>query len=238
MTSLSESAVRPLEWTDELVGRFWDYQSTHRQDEYFTRRFGQRIVEETRRHIPTAAKICDFGCGAGYLTAFLAQRFKIAGYDFSTTSVEATRHRLKGAPNFLGAYVCTDPSPMHGTFDAVYLVETVEHLLVGQEASTMKMVGDMLGPGGSVIVTTPNAEKLDSSMVYCPCCQHEFHRWQHVRSFSKEDLIEFMDKYGFSLREIFSTDFSAVGFWPSLKKHLRQLLGRKNPHLVYIGVKK
>lgn len=233
----SESTVEPLKWNDYFVANFWNYYATYRPNDYFTRQFGDRIVKATARFIDRGATICDFGCGAGYLLEKLVRNFKAAGCDFSPSNVEATKARLGNAPNLLGVYLSTDAALPAKSFDTVYLVETVEHLLEPQVLPTMEAVARVLKPRGKIVVTTPNSEDLAASTVYCPSCQHTFHRWQHVRSFSEAELNVFMQRAGFEPIRIFTTDFGANGPIQRLKAVIRPLIGRRNPHLVYVGCK-
>lgn len=224
---------RSLHWTGPLVARFWDYYAVHRAQDYFTRRVGAAIVAQTMRYLPSNAAVCDFGCGAGYLTEHLAQRFNCAGVDFSPKNVEATRARLAGNAKFTGAMLADEARSRGQTFDAIYLVETVEHLLDDTVTPTLAFVRDALRAGGRVIVTTPNEEDLHASMVFCPCCEHEFHRWQHVRRFDAASLSRFMEAAGFVTVRTFATDFTIAN---PLVRGLRRLLARRPPpHLVYIG---
>lgn len=224
-----------LPWTRQLVARFWDYYAQHRPDAYFTHRFGERIVALTARHVPAGGTVCDFGCGAGFLTAHLTRRFRTTGVDFSPANLVVTRARLSGHPNFAGA-VSSDDARMAGpAFDAVYLVETVEHLLDGHVDVELAKVFALLRPGGVVIVTTPNEERLSDADVFCPECSHVFHRWQHLRRFDAGSLTVFMGRAGFDRVRTFTTDFAESNL-PLL--WARRLLARRPlPHLVYVGRK-
>lgn len=219
------------------MAKFWNYYATYRPNDYFTRQFGDQIVNATERFIDRGSTICDFGCGAGYLLEKLVRNFKAAGCDFSPNNVAATKARLDNAPNLLGVYQSTDATLPANFFDAVYLVETVEHLLAEQVVPTMEAVARVLKPGGKIVVTKPNSEDLAASTVFCPNCQHTFHRWQHVRSFSEAELKLFMQQAGFEPIRIFTTDFAATGLIQRLKAVARPLLNRRNPHLVYVGCK-
>lgn len=235
MSEKDPARVGELVWTDALLAQFWSYYATHRQKDYFTSQYGQRIVQVTARFIDDGSLVCDFGCGAGHLLDKLLPRVRAAGCDFVASNVKATEARVGQAKNLIGVYLSTDRQLSDEFFDVLYLVETVEHLLEAQVAPTMRDVWRLLKPKGKIIVTTPHREDLEGALVYCPTCSHTFHRWQHVRSFSEADLVTFMRKAGFDPITVFTTDFGASGIIQRLKSRFRPFFGRKNPHLVYIG---
>lgn len=224
----------PLEWTDEHLADFWDYYAESKQEDYFTNLFGDRILALTRRFYRPDALVCDYGCGSGFLLEKLLRTHRAAGCDFSEANLAAVQERLGGHRNLAAMFRVGEP-PSDMRFDAVYVVETVEHVLDRHEEQFFANLTGLLRPGGVVVVTTPNAETLAAETVYCPHCRHEFHRWQHVRSFDAASLAEFFGKRGFERVETFTTDFAARTPWQALKARLRPLLARTNPHLVYIG---
>jgi 2-polyprenyl-3-methyl-5-hydroxy-6-metoxy-1,4-benzoquinol methylase len=226
---------KPLEWTNELVGRFWSFQAQNRPEDFFTHLFGNRMVSITEPYIPKGSTILDFGCGSGFLLQRLISRYPIAGYDWASANIEATRSRVGNHPNLIRLYAGERGEQPVGPFGVVYLVETVEHILESQLSATLSHVASLVAAGGIVIATTPNDEDLEASTVYCPCCKHTFHRWQHIRSLSEQGMTALFGKHGFEAMAVFSTDFSAKGRWQQFKTTMRPYLGRKNPHLVYIG---
>jgi 2-polyprenyl-3-methyl-5-hydroxy-6-metoxy-1,4-benzoquinol methylase len=233
---MTQRAAAPLAWTDEQLGTFWDYYARHRQEDYFTGLFGDRILDLTRRYYAPGALLCDYGCGSGFLLEKLLRAHRAAGCDFSEGNLQAVRERLGGHPNFAGVFRIGEP-PAATQYDALYVVETVEHVLERHEAQFFGNLTALLRPGGIVVVTTPNAEDLAAETVFCPQCSHAFHRWQHVRSFDGAALTDFFGRRGFQAVATFTTDFAARGPWRRLKAQLRPVLGRRNPHLVYVGRK-
>ena len=233
---MSKPGVEQLAWTDEQLSTFWGYYAEQRQEDYFTGLFGDRILSLTSGFFAADARVCDYGCGYGFLLDKLLRGHRAAGCDFAPANVDAVRRRLGGHPNFIGAFRIGE-APTDGLFDAVYVVETVEHVLARHESQFFENLAAVLRPGGVVIVTTPNAEDLAAETVFCPHCQHAFHRWQHVRSFDAASLSEFFRRC-FDPVTTFTTDFSARTAWQRLKTRLRPVLGKRNPHLVYVGRKR
>jgi len=231
---VSDRPVAPLEWNDELLASFWGYYAQHRQEDYFTGLFGDRILELTRRFYAADAIVCDYGCGSGFLLEKLLRSHRAAGCDLSEDNLAAVRRRVGNHPNLVATFRVGSP-PVDMRFDALYAVETVEHVLARHEEGFFHNLAELLRPGGVVVVTTPHAENLDAEIVFCPGCRHTFHRWQHVRSFDADTLAGFFAQRGFEPISVFTTDFAARSPWRRLKARLRPALGRVNPHLVYAG---
>lgn len=228
------SVFAPLEWTDEFVSNIWEYYGT-KAEAYFTYQFGDRILEETQGHIPENATVCDYGCGAGFLLKRLLETHQTAGIDFTRKNLEKTAHLAQNHPNLIGLFEPSECASLAESFDVIYFVETVEHLLDHHIDSTFSALANLLKPGGVVICTTPNDEDLREQEVFCPVTCKVFHRYQHMRSFTAGSLERLFANQGFTAIKTFTTDFTARTLKDRLKTRLRPALGRKNPHLVYVG---
>lgn len=238
MTNAHEQdATVAMQWSPELVRSFWEYYARNRQDDYFTHLFGDQIYAETRRFFPTDAELLDYGCGSGFLLQILLKTHRAAGCDFTPENVHVTRTKVAHFPNLIDLYTVEDVLRLERRFDVLYVVETVEHVLDLDLNRFFSTLNKLLKPGGTIIVTTPNNEDLQTGTVFCPSCRQTFHRWQHVRSFDQHGITAFMQRGGFVCREIFATDFSAKTSWQQIKRCLRGFLGRPNPHLVYVGTR-
>lgn len=224
----------PLEWTDDLVAAIWEYYGT-KPEAFFTHQFGDRILEETRNYIPVGAMVCDYGCGAGFLLKRLVETQRAAGIDFTRKNLEKAAELIQNHPNLIGLFQPSEYAALSGTFDAIYFVETVEHLLDQHVSPTFSALTNLLKPGGIVICTTPNEEDLREHEVFCPVTRTVFHRYQHMRSLSAEGLERMFTEHGFTTVKIFTTDFAARTLKSRIKAKLRPALGKKNPHLVYVG---
>lgn len=184
-----------LEWTPELVHRFWNgVAQTRLADLSFSRQAGPRLIRFLRPYLRPDGRHLDFGAGDGSLVRLLAE----AG--FPAAALEPVRGRrdgleanLRGTRNFLGAI-----TPDSGdSFDVVLMVEVIEHILEAEFDTTLQLVQRLVRPGGTLIVTTPNTEDLDLGMSLCPVTGLLFHRWQHLRSFTPESLAEVLRRYRF-----------------------------------------
>ena len=224
-----------VEWTPEKVGRIWDHYGSIEafRPLYFSAHSGAEIVARADAELGLEGKrVLDFGSGHGDLLAHLYRRGIAAhGLEFSAGSAAATRARFASEDLFRGVEVADDlPSPLpDGSFDVVFLVEVVEHLLDEQLEPTMHELLRLLAPGGHVVATTPNAEDLVVESIHCPDCGASFHRWQHQRSLTTDSLAGLFA--GFEVVRIEALDWGR-----SRRSAVRRLLGRGTvPHLLYIG---
>ena len=190
-----QSQPQPLEWTPELVERFWSSVWTTRLKEFsFARQAGRALIVALEHLWPAGTSVLDFGAGVGDLTAlFLDRDVHVAVYDPSPTARTALHRRFAGKPGFIGPLGPGDERQ----FDVVVLAEVIEHVLLSEFEATLSRVYGYVRPGGVVVVTTPNDEDLELGMCVDPLNNVIFHRWQHVRSFDRQSLNGTLATVGF-----------------------------------------
>jgi SAM-dependent methyltransferase len=229
----------PFEWTSENVAAFWDFESRF-PSRYFTYHNADGMIKRLSKYIADSEAILDYGCGTGLLLARLAEKgYRVAGSDTSEQSLEATRHRLQDYDNFLGAFTPDALLAEGRQFDAIFAVELVEHLRDDWLDGALSNLRRLLKPNGRIIVTTPNQERLENSLLRCPCCRTVFHRWQHVRAWSQDSLSAYLQQRGFRVLDAFTTDFSIVetaqerwqklSAWKRLKKSIKGRTPKEEP---------
>jgi 2-polyprenyl-3-methyl-5-hydroxy-6-metoxy-1,4-benzoquinol methylase len=232
-------APHELEWSPARVSRIWDfYASTPAyRTAFFSAHSGAAIVKRADALIGLEGKsVLDFGCGRGDLIEpLLACGGRVTGLEFSPDAAEESRARFQGHERFQGVVVAEDlPSELTETFDVVFLIEVLEHLLPEQVAGTLAEVHRLTKPGGSVVVTTPNAEVLGEASVHCPECGATFHRWQHQRTLDSSSISALFAEHGFRTKHV-----EALYWGLSRLGALRQRLKRNGPlprpHLFYVG---
>jgi len=161
-TNKIDTETQSLKWTSELVRKFWNYQSRFPEN-YFTSLYGDEIVKAVRKHVPRQARILDYACGTGALTGHLLRAdFSVGGCDLSPDSIAYVRKVYGAHPSFKGTYTLDRLLAGSEKFDAVVLVELIEHVDDDVLVRVMSDVRQVLLPDGVVIVTTPNDEYLDA----------------------------------------------------------------------------
>ncbi|WP_417726394.1 methyltransferase [Roseovarius sp.] len=127
-----------------------------------------------------AQTVLDLGCGAGDLIlrlAPLARITRLTGLDIDLNSLRTLRERLADIPPKTRAKVqlaqasMTAAHPNLRGYDCACLVETIEHLPLGDLNRLERALFADMRPG-HVIVTTPNAE-------FNPVLGVPAHRFRH-----------------------------------------------------------
>ena len=229
--------IEQMDWTPERVQRFWDYESRFPQ-RYFTYSRAGSIVKRLTRHIGGVERALDLGCGPGYFTeALLDLGISVAATDHSPESVAFVQSQLEGRPGFLGAFVVSDVEANGGKFDAIFIIEVIEHLTDPALSELFERVRKFAAPGALVVMTTPNCEQLEKKMIFCPACNHAFHRWGHVRSWTDERLGEYVRSQGWEVIATLATNFPKIipgRPWKSLLNRVEAKLSPRKPHLAIV----
>jgi 2-polyprenyl-3-methyl-5-hydroxy-6-metoxy-1,4-benzoquinol methylase len=231
-------------WTREKSSRFWDQLSSLQggDENYFSAEVGDSLIRFARTHdADLRGRVLDFGCGPGHLVRkLLAAGVKAEGADFSPTSIERLRETAAGNPNFGGASLIESlPSTAlpSDTYSTVFFVETIEHLLEDDLRTTIAELHRIVRPGGHVVVTTPNDEKLQIGDTVCPDCGCVFHRVQHVRSWTASSIVAAMSEFGFETVAAKAWYLDPRWWRSRLITTAARALHKRLPHLIYIGRK-
>ena len=198
--------VKRIEWTPELVGRFWSgVAKTKLDDLSFSRLAGYHLIEVVKPFLKPGGRHLDFGAGAGDLVRhLLLQGYATAAYEPYGSRLAKLPEDVEALPEYLGA-IGPDSDQV---FDVVLMIEVLEHVLEPELDRTLKRLNSFLPPHGTLILSVPNNEDLESGMAYCPVTDTLYHRWQHQRSFSPDTLCAFLLEYGFAPKVIHQLDLS------------------------------
>ena len=236
-----------VKWDEEKVGFFWDSIKNVKkfQDLYFTKEVGDGLLKLTNKNSLLQGDILDFGCGHGYLTEKLLNYNvnSVTICDFSPESLELVKNKIGKSEKLKDSILISElpePKLADNSFDFVFFIETIEHVLDHQMKGTLNELYRVLKPGGKLVITTPNDEDLDESKIICPECGAFFHKFQHVRKFTADSLSTLMTKHGFETKfckgvTLFchQEPLFSLSYW---KNHVKAKF-KGQPNLFYIGEK-
>lgn len=232
-----------IRWTREKSARFWDHLSStpaYRENN-FSKLAGEALLKFVqRRGVPLAGPALDFGCGPGFLMDSLIKRgIPCQGAEFSSVAVENANERLGNLPLFKGVTMLgTLPAPFRDeSFNIVFFIETIEHLLPEELNPTLSELYRMLKRGGYIIITTPNQENLEGGKILCPECGCIFHRGQHLSAWSADSLAALLAEFRFRKIVCETAHFRPSSQWNFLRDLVAMLRGHKKMNLVYVGEK-
>ena len=236
-----------LTWTPEMVENFWDYESQFSEN-YFSHEHGGALVRDIQPFLGESRRVLDYGCGPGYMIEKLLKcGFEAAGLDSSVESRQVVDSRFNGQDGFLGAFDWDELVKSELRFDAVTVIEVIEHLYDPWLDELLERLRAVVRPSGVLIITTPNEEDLAKNYILSPDTNRLFHRWQHVRSWSKSTLEHYLNQRGFSMVSCYATNFKAsfhtdaknkkrADAWSLYKKMKYRVKGRKKrPHLIAVA---
>ncbi|HKO70751.1 MAG TPA: methyltransferase domain-containing protein [Bradyrhizobium sp.] len=231
----AEPTPHDVIWSPDRIQRFWDFigSSSDREDTYFSKLHGRSLIDFVSARIPIG-RAFDMGCGRGDLIGYLLEKYEASGADQSPTSVAEVNRKFGGHRRFRGAFVGTE-QVADSTADTLFIVEVVEHLDDQSLASVLSEARRLLKPGGNLVLTTPNDENLEASKIMCPECACIFHSWQHVRSWTKASLVDYLREFGFEGVGVPTLLSQHSGAKRAAQRIVRRLLAYPKPHLVYVG---
>jgi 2-polyprenyl-3-methyl-5-hydroxy-6-metoxy-1,4-benzoquinol methylase len=183
-------------------------------------------------------EVLDFGCGPGFLTEKLLRRgLCCTALDFSADSVAMVAERLASFDNLARTIHATGlPTDLASrSFDTIFLVETIEHLLPADRDATLTELARLARPGGWLVVTTPHDEDLDSHKVICPECGAVFHQRQHVTSWTAASLSTLLAEFGFDEHAATPLTLRPRSLLNPLRTLVSRARGDKPKHLVCLA---
>lgn len=108
-------------------------------------------IQDFPRHL-------DIGCGPGTFIGTLDDTHDSTGIDIAPQQITyAQNHYASHRKTF----TCATPSSFPAqSFDAITLIELIEHLPHGQNLQLIKDAAHLLRPGGRIVISTPNYASL------------------------------------------------------------------------------
>ena len=145
-------------------------------------------------------RVCDLGCGNGFLANLLAGRgYEVVGVDASESLLAIARkrqdaHRIAYRRAVFGESL--DAVDGVGTFDAAVSVDVIEHLF--RPVSLIDAAFEILKPGGVFVVCTPYhgyLKNLAISILGKWDAHHHVHfDGGHIKFFSVKTLRHMMER--------------------------------------------
>jgi len=226
-----------VEWSSEKIERYWNFYANQPNNQYFAKVFGRSILKIANKYVNKGINkkiILDFGCGTGGLLTEINEKFKPEKY-FALDSSEFSLKTCQNINvNFPVVTVLSGKSKMaikDNSIDVCFLIEAIEHLDDATLDQTLAEIYRVLKKDGVLIITTPNCEDLSKSKFLCPDCGCKYHRYQHVRSWNNDTLLDKLNKCFFKEISIFETNLknnsiliNAVLFLKRLYKRDKRLL--------------
>jgi SAM-dependent methyltransferase len=153
----------------------------------------ERVARELEGH----TRVLDVGCGPGTLAGNFVSDHDWVGTDLSTRQIEYAR-RTYGATGARFYRAMPAAVPAHeGPFDAVTMVELIEHLPQPAVDETLAQALDRLRPGGKLVVTTPNFRSawpaLEAAVNRLGDVSYSF---QHVNRFDPPRVAALLERHG------------------------------------------
>lgn len=222
-----EDVIHNFEWNPNSISRFWD--AVAAQPTLYNKSFSALAGADIASFVSIIrplkeASMLDYGCGRGFLIPHLfALGARVSAAEHSPSSVDIVNEMFKGSPLWDGAKLVGSHglSWDTGVFDMTLAIEVVEHVT---EADLSPMLNEMLRvlkPEGFGIFTTPHQENLSDELVHCPNCSVEYHRWQHLRSWSPQELRDTLTEHGFDV--VFCRGIDLASFHEQPKRSWQEL---------------
>lgn len=167
-----------------MYGELCNYESSYF---WFLRR-RELICFLIRKYFPESVRLCDIGCGGGYILAGIMKKFpssELFGSDIFIAGLKFAQGRVPAAKLFQSDIL---HFPYESEFDFVGAFDVLEH--IDDDVDALKNIYLALRPSGGVIITVPQYQRLwtvsDESA-------------SHKRRYSRKDLVRKCEQAGFKV---------------------------------------
>jgi 2-polyprenyl-3-methyl-5-hydroxy-6-metoxy-1,4-benzoquinol methylase len=117
------------------------------------------------RMLSDLGEVLDIGCGDGFGGAIVSQKVgKLLCTDINAPLLKDNEQRMSNFPNIAYSYHDFRSAPHERKFDAIYLVDVIEHIFTHEENRFLENICLSLKDNGICLIGTPNktAEKFAS----------------------------------------------------------------------------
>ena len=144
-------------------------------------------------------RVLDVGCGDGFFTAKILQRFNLKnvyGLDISSKAVDLARLKHPEI-NFQQSALNHIPEETN-SINSITMIEVIEHLV--DIEGTLKELFRVMKPGGILLITTTDFNWLKQVIIAIFFFEKYFYPTNpHIRFFKKSTLADILSKNGFSI---------------------------------------
>ncbi len=149
-------------------------------------------------HVAAGERVLDVGCGEGWFASELVRAgASVVGIDVAEEPLRRARERDSGLD--LRVVDADGPWPLQdASFDVVWAGETIEH--VADTAGWLSEVRRVLGPGGRLLLSTPDHGRLRVLWLALSRRAFEAHfdpRADHLRYYTRAGLSVLLGEFGF-----------------------------------------
>src|SRR5579859_4816014 len=118
----------------------------------------EKVVDLVARRVPLGRTVAEIGCAQGNMSLLLAERgYKVQAIDLNPEFLNYSRMKYeKGDIEWVHSNL--EDLEKDVRFDAIILAEIIEHCAWPEKVIQGAL--ERLNPGGFLVVTTPNAEKV------------------------------------------------------------------------------
>lgn len=146
----------PAAWYNESYFKGGIYRDYEGSEDTLRHEFRDQ-VSFLRSFVP-GGKLLEVGCAYGFFLQEAKPHFDVYGFEVAEAAVESC-HR-NGLPNVQQGLVTEDYLKQHGPFDAIVLLDVIEH--IDDVTGTMQMLANHLRPDGVVLITTGDFDSLSA----------------------------------------------------------------------------
>lgn len=214
---------------DLNTARFWDERlyiySPLKEQDGMTRDRVKSAARFLLKELQEGARILDIGIGEGWIEELLIPRkVKLYGNDISPEAIKNIKKRFKGNFSVQSLY---NMSYKKNYFDAIFLLEVLEHVPPRKTLSVLKHIHSLLKPEGIFVISVPLNEGLEK-MKNNPN--------GHVRVYSPDLIKAELDISGFKVLE--QKFLYAFPNFYKLKTLLSKLINKWEPNNIVLKTQK
>ncbi len=171
-------------------------------------------------------KILDFGCGRGDFTCMVSKHCDmVCGIDCSDVAIDKARSNYPGI-NFQTLSESGEIPHAAESFDAVFVVDVLEHIL--DTETFLEEVNKVLKLGGHLLITTSQLTRLKLFGITLLSFNKYFYPTSpHIRYFTKNSLVSLLKRKGFEIVG-YKKNRTYFGFIPQGQMVVATKIGKNN----------